>query len=64
MTFLPAANSRRRDDVQRRLAANEAVDVARVFASDRPIRSPHQAQITDMGGIGKHVREISDKASR
>jgi hypothetical protein len=31
---------------------------------DRPIRSPHQAQITDMGGIGKHVREISDKASR
>src|SRR5580700_6659541 len=32
MTFLPAANSRRRDDVQQRLAADEPVDVARVFA--------------------------------
>jgi hypothetical protein len=29
MTFLPAANSRRRDDVQQRLAADEPVDVAR-----------------------------------
>src|SRR5712692_1923631 len=31
---------------------------------DRAIGSPRQTPITDVGGIGKYVRELSDETSR
>jgi hypothetical protein len=31
---------------------------------DRAVRSPDQAKIAQVGGIGKYLRELSDEASR